>query len=150
LRLVSATDLQPAFGGNPVSFLAGIAQASDIEILRVLNLRARAFVLEHLATPSAIDWLCALADCVNVALVKRLIELAGGANEGWCWCFWGAAGRQELLTAVEPGVALVCKNSADVSRGHAALKRLRADLVACGYLEYAPPEWEEGMLCAAA
>ena len=150
LRLVSAADLQPAFGDNPLAFLHEIAQASDIEVLRMLHLRARAFLLAHLTEPSAVDWLAALGDRINICLVKRLIELAGNASAKWIWCFWGAAGRGELLAPVEPEIALLCEDTANVSRGRQALDRLRADLAACGYLSHATPERDDAMLCATA
>src|SRR5207247_1187888 len=134
--LVSAADLQPAFGDSPLAFLHEIAHASDIEVLRILHLRARAFLLAQLTEPSAVDWLAALGDRINISLVRRLIELAGHANEKLSWCFWGAAGRRELLAPVEPEIALLCDDPADVARGHAALDRLRADLAECGYLPY--------------
>ncbi len=133
LRLVSAADLQPAFGDNPAAILQEIRNASDVEVVRVLHLRARAFLLESLATPFAIDWLAELADCVNTCVMRRLLELAGVSHEEWCWCFWGAAGRQELLTPIEPGVALLCMRSEDVDNGRLALDSLRRDLLACGY-----------------
>jgi len=148
LRLVSAADLQPAFGDSPLAFLQEIAHASDIEVLRILHLRARTFLLAQLTEPSAVDWLAALGDRINVSIVRRLIELAGNTNEAWSWCFWGAAGRRELLAPVEPELALLCSDLADVTRGRAALDRLRADLAECGYLAYVKPEWDDAMLCA--
>jgi CBS domain-containing protein len=95
-----------------------------------------------------VDWLTALGDRINISIVKRLNELAGSTSEKWTWCFWGAAGRCELLAPVEPEIALVCGD--DVSRGRVALARLRADLAECGYLSHTMPEWDEGMLCATA
>ncbi len=148
LRLISAADLQPAFGDNPVTVLGEIAHASDIEVLRVLHLRARAFLLTQLTEPSAIDWLAALGDRLNVSIVKRLTELAGSENDQWCWCFYGAAGRQELLSAVEPEIALLCHDASDLERGRHSLDRLRADLAECGYLPYATREWSDTTLCA--
>jgi len=148
LRLVSAADLQPVFGDSPLAILHEIAHASDIEVLRVMHLRARAFLLAQLTGPSAVDWLAELGDRINICLVRRLIELAGNANYKWSWCFWGAAGRRELLAPVEPEIALVCSDPADLSRGRAALDRMRADLAECGYLPYAAQEWDAATLCA--
>ena len=56
LHLLSAEDLQPAFGDNPLAILDEIAHASDKEVLRILHLRARAFLLGQLTEPSAVDW----------------------------------------------------------------------------------------------
>jgi CBS domain-containing protein len=148
LRLISATDLQPAFGDNPLAILHEIAHAPSIEALRPLHRRARAFLLEQLDEPSSIDWLAAFADRINIEIAKRLTELAGNTNDQWTWCFWGAAGRCELLVPAEPEIALICRAAADVTRGHQALQRLRADLAECGYLPHATPDFDADILCA--
>src|SRR6185295_7004912 len=87
LRLVSAADLQPAFGDSPLAILQEITHASDIEVLRILHLRARAFLLAQLTEPSAVHWLAALGDGINICLARSLIKLAGNENEKWTWCF---------------------------------------------------------------
>ena len=148
LGLISAADLQPAFGDNPLAILHEIAHASGIDVLRSLHRRARAFLLEQLTEPSAVDWLAAFADRINIRLAQRLAELAGNASDQWTWCFWGAAGRCELFVPAEPEVALLCRDAADVSRGHRALQRLRADLAECGYLPHAAPDFDGEILCA--
>ena len=148
LRLVSAADLQPAFGDNPLTLLQEIAHASGIEVLRTLHLRARALLLTQLTEPSAVDWLAMLADRINICVGKRLTELAGNTDENWSWCFWGAAGRCELLTPVEPQIALLCRDGADVKGGGEALGQLRADFAECGYLPYETQEWNGTTLCA--
>jgi CBS domain-containing protein len=148
LRLISSADLQPAFGDNPLAVLLEIAHASGVDALRLLHQRARAFLLDQLTEPSAVDWLAAYADRINISVAKRLTELAGNANDQWTWCFWGAAGRCELLVPAEPEIALICRDAADVSRGHQALHRLRADLAECGYLPHAAPDFDDEILCA--
>jgi len=148
LRLISAADLQPAFGDNPLAILRDIANASSIEALRLLHKRARAFLLEQLTEPASVDWLAAFADRINISLARRLTELAGNASEQWTWCFWGAAGRCELLVPAEPEIALLCRDAADVTRGRQALQRLRADLAECGYLPHAAPDFDGEILCA--
>jgi CBS domain-containing protein len=148
LWLVTAADLQPTFGDNPLAILHAIAEASSIEVLRPLHQRARAFLLSQLTEPSAVDWLAAFADRINISLARRLTELAGAAGGEWTWCFWGAAGRCELLVPVEPGIALICRDTGDVDRARQALLRLRADLGECGYLPHAAPDFAEEVLCA--
>ena len=148
LRLISAADLQPAFGDNPLAILHEIAHASGSDALRLLHQRARAFLLEQLAEPASVDWLAAFADRINISIAKRLTELAGNANDQWTWCFWGAAGRCELLAPAEPEIALLCHDAADMNRGHHALQRLRADLADCGYLPHAAPDFDNEILCA--
>ena len=81
LHLLSADDLQPAFGDNPLAILHEIAHASDIEVLRILHLRARAFLLGQLTEPSAVDWLNALGDRINISIVKRLSDLTGVGDD---------------------------------------------------------------------
>ncbi|MEO8051314.1 MAG: putative nucleotidyltransferase substrate binding domain-containing protein [Acidobacteriota bacterium] len=147
LRLLSAADLQPAFGDNPLAILREIAHASGIESLRLLHLRARAFLLTQLSEPSAVDWLAAFADRINIGIATRLTELAGNANNQWTWCFWGAAGRCELIAPLEPETALICRETADITRAQQALQRLRADLTECGYIPHAAPDFEDEMLC---
>jgi CBS domain-containing protein len=148
LRLISAADLQSAFGDNPLALLHDIAHASGKEALRLLHRRARAFLLEQLTEPSAIDWLAAFSDRINISFAKRLSVLAGNASDQWTWCFWGAAGRCELLVPAAPEIALLCRDAADVARGHHALQRLRADLAECGYLPHAAPDFDDEILCA--
>ncbi len=148
LRLISASDLQPAFGDNPLAILHEIAHASGLEALRTLHHRARAFLLEQLTEPAAVDWLAAFADRINISLAKRLTELAGTASDQWTWCFWGAAGRCELLAPAEPEIALLCRDASDVTRGHHALQCLRADLAECGYLPHGAPDFDGEILCA--
>ncbi len=148
LRLVSAADLQPAFGDNPAVLLQAVHRASGVEVLRALHSRFRTLVLEQLSEPSAVDWLTELADRFNTSLLARLIDLAAPSQPDWCWCFWGAAGRQELLSAAEPGLAVLCPDDRDVSLARATLERLHSDLIDCGYLSNASPQWESGMLCA--
>jgi CBS domain-containing protein len=148
LRLISADDLQSAFGDNPLAILHDIAHAAGIQVLRVLHRRARAFLLEQFTEPSAVDWLAAFADRINISLAQRLTELAGNTNGHWTWCFWGAAGRCELLVPAEPEIALLCRDAADVTRGQQALQRLRADLAECGYLPHAAPDFDDEILCA--
>jgi CBS domain-containing protein len=150
LRLISADDLQSAFGDNPLAILYEIAHASGIEAVRVLHRRARAFLLEQLTEPSAVDWLAVFSDRINISVAKRLTELAGNASDQWTWCFWGAAGRCELLVPAEPEIALLCRDAADITRGRNALQRLRTDLAECGYLPHAAPDFDNEILCATA
>lgn len=147
LRLLSTEDLQPAFGDNPLTILRDIAHAMSLEAVRLQHLRARAFLLGQLTEPAAIDWLASFADRINIAVGSRLTELAGIAQPDWSWCFWGAAGRCELLTPVEPQIALICRDRVDI-RAREAFERLRADFAACGYLPYVAPEWGGDTLCA--
>jgi len=134
LHLVNAPDLQQAFGDNPLTILNEIARASDRDALRRLHLRARAFVLAQLTEPSTVDWLARFAERINVAIGRRLSALAGDVHADWSWCFYGAAGRCEALSAVQPSMTIICSDEADVPNALNALDRLRSGLLECGYL----------------
>jgi len=105
---VTAASLAPAFGDHPVAILREIATAPSLEALRNLNLRCRAWLLRSLTDPAALEWLAAWADGVNRAILARLVQLIGN-NEPTpqLFCFYGAAGRQELLTALAPRIAVI-------------------------------------------
>ena len=150
LRLLGAADVQAAFGDNPVVLLREIEHASSIEVLRMHHQRARALLLAQLDGPSASGWLAALADRVAIAVVKRLTELLRIAQPGWTWCFWGAAGRKETLAPLEPGVAVICADSFEESRGIAAMERLRNGFEECGFVPRESAEFGEDLLCATA
>src|SRR5205085_832345 len=72
-----------------------------------LNERARAWILDNLAAPSALDWLAVFADLVNRRILERLLYLTGNDLPEQLWCFYGSAGRQELLTSVAPSIAVI-------------------------------------------
>jgi CBS domain-containing protein len=104
--IVTASTLAPAFGDHPLAILQEIASAPAVNILRSLNERARAWVLENLS-PSAIQWLASFADLVNQRIVERLLQLTANRNSHRLLCFCGASGRQELLTKVAPRIAVI-------------------------------------------
>ena len=62
---VTVSLLAPAFGDHPVAILQEIATAANIETLRALHTRARAWLLESLSAPPALDWLARWSDLVN-------------------------------------------------------------------------------------
>src|SRR5207245_9472102 len=93
------------FGDHRITILQEISSAPGIESLRALNARARAWILGNLSAPSALDWLASWADLVNRRILERLLRLTGNHDPEQLWCFYGAAGRQELLTAVALRIA---------------------------------------------
>ena len=127
--IVTAASLAPAFGDHPVTLLQEIASAPRVESLRALHERARAWILDHLTAPSALDWLASFADLVSRRILERLLPLTGNHDPEQLWCFYGAAGRQELLTSVAPGIAVIGEAPAS----------LETALAECGYLLPEPP-----------
>jgi CBS domain-containing protein len=125
---VTASSLAPAFGDHPITILQEIAAARSVESLRALNARARAWILDNLAAPSALDWLASWADFLNRRILERLLALTGNHDPEQLYCFYGAAGRQELLTSVAPRIAVI----------GAAPTSFETALVECGYLAPEP------------
>ena len=68
-------DLEPAFGDQPVAILREIPRATNLEALRDLNRRARAFTLQHLTSAAAVDWLARFTMQTDVSIVGRIIAL---------------------------------------------------------------------------
>lgn len=130
-RIVTATSLTPAFGDHPVAILREIGSASRIESLRILNQRARSWILDNLSSPAALDWLASFSDLVNRRILERVLHLTGNDGPGQLWCFYGGAGRQERLTPAAPRLAVI---------GDAAANAPLADALGeCGYLSPEPP-----------
>mgnify|MGYP000971955371 CR=1 FL=1 len=151
LRLISAEDLQPAFGDNPAQLLHSIIRANAPEALNELHVRAQAFRMEHLTRPSAAEWLTRWSDQFTASVLKRLIGLDMSIAEHagrWCWCFLGAAGRRELLTAEMPGIAIICPDPGDVELAMVALEKVHSLLIECGYLPRPATESEDQGLIA--
>ena len=137
--ILSARDVEAVFGDQPVSILRGIDRAPNLPALRALNLRARAFILQHLTGPLSIDWLMAFAHTADVKILDRIIGLAPqDATVPACWCFCGAAGRTESVTLAAPAIALILEKEGDREAAEAMHRHVLAALVDCGYL--APPE----------
>ncbi len=126
--IVTASSLAPAFGDHPIAILQEIASASRIESLRALNQRARDWILDNLAALSAVDWLASFADLLNRRILERLLQLTGNQHSEQLWCFYGSAGRRELLTSVAPGVVVIGPASTS----------LDSALADCGYLSPQP------------
>lgn len=127
--IVTASSLVPAFGDHPITILQEIGAAPNVESLRLLNMRARAWILDSLTVPPVLDWLASWADRVNRRILERLLQLTGQHHVEQLWCFYGAAGRQELLTSTAPRLAVM----------GAAHESLHTALAECGYVSPEPP-----------
>jgi CBS domain-containing protein len=137
-NIVTAPILAPAFGDHPSNILQEIAFAPRIETLRELNERARAWILQSLVAPSALDWLASFADLVNRRILERLLQIAGYNRPEQLWCFYGAAGRRELLTFVAPSIAIFGDAPASLSTALAECGYLSPEPLAAGSLD----EWK--------
>ena len=143
LALVTPHDLEPAFGLQPVAILREVGRAQSLGALRSLNERARAFLLEQLASPSTVDWLARFASRFDRLVVVRASALAGLAldrpdlaSASPCWFFFGASGRGESLTALPPQIGLI-HAAGSPSRADAfpaLLARVSEALQECGYV----------------
>jgi CBS domain-containing protein len=133
-RVLHTRDLTPAFGEHPVELIRQAMRADGTAALRVLHGRARAFIAEHLIDTSALEWLAGFSHEFNSAVLRRLIQLAGASDEDSCWCFYGAGGRRELLTAATPNIAISCRNSDKTPSAVECLERAQRGLQECGYL----------------
>ncbi len=133
--VVSARDIAPVFGDQPVSILREIDLAESLDQLRALNLRARAFIHQQLTGPASLDWLIRFAHAINVSVLKRVIALTPGrhAPEA-CWCFCGAAGRRESLTLGSPRPVMILGQDDDRSRAAETYNDVLRALGDCGYL----------------
>ncbi len=133
--VVSARDIAPVFGDQPVSILREIDLAESLDQLRALNLRARAFIHQQVTGPASLDWLIRFAHAINVSVLKRVIALTPGrhAPEA-CWCFCGAAGRRESLTLGSPRPVMILGQDDDRSRAAETYNDVLRALGDCGYL----------------
>jgi CBS domain-containing protein len=115
-----------------------IPLAPSLEVLRRLQQRARAFVLEQLHSPAAIEWLSQYLRLADTGVLNRLAELTGAPDADYCWCLYGAAGRMEALT---PGVQRSIVILRDGSARQAVLEwygRMQQALPECGYVAREP------------
>jgi CBS domain-containing protein len=138
--LVTPDDLAPAFGEQPLGLLREIEHTKTLSGLAALNQRARAFLLQQLATPSSIDWLSQLAHRLDRRLFARVLDLLGlpctspdGGRE-FCWFFYGASGRAESMTALVPQVGLAFEDSGDTGAAFDWHSRVVGALQECGYV----------------
>ena len=140
--VVTAKDLSPVFGDQPVEILRAINQALSPDALRPLVQRARAFALQQLATSAAVEWIARFLHLTDAALVQRAIEWTGGGPAGACWCLSGAAGRTELMTRAAPRLVLVLPDDGSQEEGAAAYTQVTRLVDQSGYLERTDGDFE--------
>ncbi len=132
--LIMVADLEPAFGDHPSAILQAIPKASSMDELRHLQQRARTFVLERLITPSAVEWLGDFLHRADVAILQRLAALVPPPAGEYCWSYYGAAGRGELLSPLSARSMLLLGQGADAQVFTAWFLRMQNALHDCGYI----------------
>jgi CBS domain-containing protein len=147
LGLITATDIGPAFGDHPSEILLEIPRAPSIEALRRIQQRARTFTLEHLTSPSTVDWLSDFVHRADFAILKQLSSLIPPPEGRFCWCLYGAAGRSESLPPVEQRAVILLGEDANQDHFTGWYRKINAALLACGYLER-PAHFDAVFSCA--
>jgi CBS domain-containing protein len=140
--VVAAGDIGTVFGDQPLSLLHDIHAAQSVDALRVANHRARAFALRHLTSAVSVDWLSRLLHVVDVAIVRRLVTLAGADALPACWCFAGSSGRSESLTRLAPQLVLLVSDGSAAVAARAALRTVSRLVAECDYLPRANVPFE--------
>ena len=146
--LVTRRDLAPLFGHNPTGLVREIRAASKTEELGGLNQRTRAFVLEHLAGPSSVDWLARFCHIVDAAMLTRVVELVGADRRSASWCFGGSSGRAESLTMLAPMLSVVFEDGNPAAAARGQYQQVLSALVECGYLPRLDLPFETGFYAA--
>jgi CBS domain-containing protein len=147
--LVTAADLAPVFGDQPVSILRQIRRASGTSELRALNHRARAFALQYLDNARSVDWLGRFATLVDESIVTRVIALEGSpGSDDACWGLYGSSGRGESMTRLMPELVLM---TADRHAGaFATYQRVIGVLAECDYLPRPEQPFDASLYAASA
>jgi CBS domain-containing protein len=155
--LVTAADLTPVFGEQPLTLLQEIEHAPSLAGLASLNQRARGFLLQQLTTPASVDWLSQLAHRFDARLFERVLGFLGlpgnsrEAGREFCWFFYGASGRAESMTALVPQIGLVFGDGPG-ERGDSPStwhRRVVEALQQCGYVGgRSPSPRETAFACA--
>jgi CBS domain-containing protein len=132
--VVTSRDLAAVFGDHPVFILRDIRRAATVDELRALNLRARGFALQQLASPASVEWVARFLHLADIAIVRRLIAMAGDDLGAACWCFCGSSGRAESLTRLAPWLVLLLPDEGDHERILGAYRCVIGLLEGCDYL----------------
>lgn len=132
--LVTPGDLAPSFGEQPTGILRDIRLARSLGELRELNQRARAFTLDALSGPGAVEWLARLTHLVDAAIVSQILAISGAAQPPGCWCFYASSGRAESLTSLAPHIVVIGDERDDPAGLRMLYRQVLEGLAACGYL----------------
>ncbi|MEP6963204.1 MAG: putative nucleotidyltransferase substrate binding domain-containing protein, partial [Acidobacteriota bacterium] len=142
--IVTSRDVAPVFGDEPSAILDEIRSAAGTAELRLLNQRARAFILQYLNGANSVGWLTEFAHRADAGILGRVLELTGHDDEGGCWCFAGSSGRRESLTRLAPAVVLLSDRE-DAARVYVSVMGALGE---CDYLPRARSPFEETFYAA--
>jgi CBS domain-containing protein len=147
--IITPSDFAPIFGVRPADLLRDVRRSASLAELRELNQRARAVTLEYLASASAVDWLAALTEAIDIAILSRILALNGVNEPKECWCLAGSSGRGETLTKLGPHLVVVAGDSGELPAVRDLHRRVLDSLAECDYL---PPDqpFEPGFSVAVA
>jgi CBS domain-containing protein len=121
--VITETTVQLLSGVSPSLLIRRTKEAESVEELAVVRHRVYSFVAQHLHDASAVAWFSEFLSLFLNTLTVRILELSqvrllneglAQPHSGWCWLFFGVAGRGELLTPVVPSGAIVFEDSASV------------------------------------
>jgi CBS domain-containing protein len=132
--VVTVRDLSKVFGDQPASILSEIRRASETSVLRDLNNRVRAFVLNQLTSATSFDWLSRFVAQADASIFRRIVSMEQPGIPSDCWCFFGSAGREESLTGVAPRFILIASDDRDLDASQSLFLRVLARIDECGYL----------------
>ena len=140
---ITETTVQLLNGVSPSTLIRRTRHAGSLEELALLRERVYAFVETYLLDASAVEWFCEFVSHYLTAVTARILELCSAPAETalpYCWMFFGAAARGELLTPTIPLGAIVTT----AEDGLAPLQQLHARVMqayeVCGF---SPPERKE-------
>ena len=134
LAVLTPHDLLPVLGDQPAAILDSIARAGDLPRLRVLNQRARAFMLKYLTSAQSVDWMADYAARVDQAILARVFELVSPERTNGCWCVWGAWGRRGALVQSMPRLMWMQEGAGPGHDVAVSYERLVQAFSECGYL----------------
>ena len=134
LTVITPRDLLPALGDQPAAIVEAISSATDLPRLRVLNQRARAFVLKYLTGPESVEWMLGYIARVDEAILRRVFDLVAPQLTNGCWCVSGTWARGGSLVPRAPHLLWMQEGGSPGEAIAASYTRLTQAMTECGYL----------------
>jgi CBS domain-containing protein len=134
LTVITPRDLLPALGDQPAAIVEAISSTTDLPRLRVLNQRARAFVLKYLTGPESVEWMLGYIARVDEAILRRVFDLVAPQLTNGCWCVSGTWARGGSLVPRAPHLLWMQEGGSPGEAISASYARLTQAMTECGYL----------------